>query len=80
VAQAKLLRHRKCTDERKNLYESVLWQVERGARHPAGVRYRLAFMRSGEKTPTLLYDNHHPKGHDRHIGARKEPYVFTTVG
>jgi hypothetical protein len=80
VAQAKLLRHRKWTDEGENLYEIVLWQVERSTRHPEGVRYRLAFIRSGEQTPALLYDNHHPKGHHRHVGARQEPYVFTTVG
>jgi hypothetical protein len=36
VAQAKLLRHRKWTDERGNLYEIVLWQVERSTRHPEG--------------------------------------------
>lgn len=80
MAQAKLLRHRKWTDERGNLYEIVLWQVERSTRHPECVRYRLAFVRSGEKTPALLYDNHHPKGHHRHVGACEEPYVFTTVG
>lgn len=79
MAQAKLLRHRKWTDERGNLYEIVLWQVERSTRHPEGLRYRLAFIRSGEKTPALLYDNHHPKGHHRHIGAREEPYAFRTV-
>lgn len=79
MAQAKLLRHRKWTDERGNLYEIVLWRVERSARHPEGVRYRLAFIRSGEETPALLYDNHHPKGHHRHIGAGEEPYLFTTV-
>lgn len=79
MAQASLLRHRKWTDERGNLYEIVLWQVERSTRHPEGVRYRLAFIRSGEQIPILLYDNHHPKGHHRHIGGYEEPYVFTTV-
>jgi uncharacterized protein DUF6516 len=79
VAQAKLLRHRKWTDERGNLYEIVLWRVARNVRHPEGVRYRLAFIRSGQETPALLYDNHHPKGHHRHIGAVEEPYLFTTV-
>jgi hypothetical protein len=80
VAQAKLLRHRKWTDEGGNLYEIVLWQVECSTRHPEGVRYRLAFIRSGEQRPALLYDNHHPKGHHRHVGTREESYVFTTVG
>jgi Family of unknown function (DUF6516) len=79
VAQAKLLRHRKWTDERGNLYEIVLWPVERSTRRPEGVRYWLAFIRSGEQTPALLYDNNHSKGHHRHVGAREEPYAFTTV-
>lgn len=79
VARATLLRHRKWTDERGNLYEIVLWHVERSARHPEGVRYRLAFIRSGEKKTALLYDNHHPKGHHRHVEEREETYRFTTV-
>jgi hypothetical protein len=79
VVRATLLRHRKWTDERGNLYEIVLWKVARSARHPEGIRYRLAFVRSGEKAPALLYDNHHPKGHHRHVGTREEPYLFSTV-
>jgi len=39
----------------------------------------LAFVLSGEKAPALLYDNHHPKGHHRHVGTREEPYLFSTV-
>ncbi len=79
VARATLLRRRKWTDDRGNLYEIVLWQVERSLRHPEGVRYRLAFIRTGEETPALLYDNHHPKGHHRHIEGVEQPYFLTTV-
>lgn len=79
MGQAPLLRHRKWTDDRGNLYEIVLWQVERGARHPEGVRYRLAFIRAGEETPALLYDNHHPKRPHRHVGTREQAHFFTTV-
>jgi len=79
VVRATLLRHRKWTDERGNLYEIVLWKVARSARHPEGIRYRVAFVLSGEKAPALLYDNHHPKGHHRHVGTREEPYLFSTV-
>jgi len=43
------------------------------------VRYRLAFIRAGEDAPALLYDNHHLKGHHRHLGGRVEPYRFVTV-
>jgi hypothetical protein len=79
VARAKLIRRRKWTDERGNLYEIVLWKVERNARQPEGVRYRLAFIRSGEEAPAVLYDNHHPKGHHRHVGEREEPYDFVSA-
>ncbi len=79
MARARLLRHWKWTDERGNLFEILLWQVDLNVRYPEGVRYRLAFIRSGEETPTLLYDNHHPKGHHRHIEEREEPYLFTTA-
>jgi hypothetical protein len=76
MARATLVLQRKWTDEGSNLYEMVIWKVVRSARYPEAVRYRLAFVRAGEKTPALLYDNHHPKGHHRHVGTREEPYQF----
>ncbi len=27
----------------------------------------------------VLYDNHHPKGHHRHLSGVEEPYQFLTV-
>jgi hypothetical protein len=79
VAPAKLIIRRKWTDERGNLYEIVLWKVERNDRHPEGVLYRLAFIRAGEEAPAIIYDNHHPKGHHRHINGREVPYAFVTA-
>jgi hypothetical protein len=79
MAPARLLTRRKWTDEQGNLYEIVLWKVERNARHPEGLRYRLAFIRTGEEVPAILYDNHHPKGHHRHINGREVPYAFVTA-
>jgi hypothetical protein len=76
VARAVLIRRGKWTDERGNLYELVLWKVARSSRYPDGVRYRLAFIRRGEERPAILYDNHHPKGHHRHIKEREESYRF----
>jgi hypothetical protein len=29
--------------------------------------------------PTILYDNHHPKGHHKHISGREAPYAFVTA-
>jgi hypothetical protein len=48
-------------------------------RGPGGVRYRLAFVRGGEETPAVLYDNHAPKGHHRHIEGVEEAYAFVNV-
>ena len=79
MARATLILRRKWTDERGNLYEMVICKVDRSALYPEAVRYRLAFIRSGEETPALPYDNHHPKGHHRHVAAHEEPYSFATA-
>jgi len=66
-------------DEDGGLIELVLWRVPRTARHPDGIRYRLAFLFSGGRRPAVLYDNHHPKGHHRHRAGSQEAYGFSTV-
>lgn len=45
---------------------------------PVGVRCRLAFVRSEEATPAVLYGNHAPKGPHRHVEGREEVYTFVT--
>ncbi len=67
------------TDERGNLREMVIWRVAPNPKQPNGVRYRLALILAGESKPTILYDNHHPKGHHRHIASTEEPYGFVDV-
>jgi hypothetical protein len=69
----------KVTDEQGNIREAVIWQVPVTRRHPEGVRYRLAFIRAGESALTVLYDNHHPKGHHRHVEEIEEPYNYIDV-
>jgi hypothetical protein len=64
-------------DEEGHLAETVIWQVEPNTRQPDGVRYRLAFVRSGETHAAVRYDNHHPKGHHRYVEGREEPCAFT---
>jgi len=59
--------------------ELAIWKVPASRHNPIGVRYRLAFVRRGERAPAVLYDNHHPKGHHRHIEGIKEPYDFVDV-
>ena len=67
------------TDEKGNLREMVIWQVEPNPRQPEGIRYRLALVLAGEQTPAVLYDNHHPKGHHRHIEGVEQAYGFVDV-
>lgn len=77
--RATLLLREKMTDERGNLREMVMWRVAPSPRQPEGVRYRLALILAGETRPTILYDNHHPKGHHRHVAGTEEPYRFRDV-
>ena len=77
--RAVLLRREKFIEGDEDLVELVLWQVRRSAAHPEGLRYRLAFVLAGTKTPAVLYDIHHPKGHHRHRGARQGASPFSGV-
>ncbi len=79
MGRAEVLVREKGTDEQSNLYELAVWLVPRSPRHPQGVRYRLAFVPAGHEAPAVLYDNHHPKGHHRHVEGREEPYDFADV-
>lgn|SRR3989339_145359 len=74
--KAKPLIRYKLTDEEGNLTQIAAWRVPADAKHPEGVRYRMAFVPRGHSRPVVLYDNHHPKGHHKHIGAQESPYLF----
>ena len=69
----------KVVDEQGNILELVIWRVPATPRSPSSVRYRLAFVRRGEKKPAVLYDNHTPKGHHRHVGDVEGRYTFVDV-
>ncbi|MBI3552131.1 MAG: hypothetical protein HY077_06405 [Elusimicrobia bacterium] len=72
-----LLRQRRAL--RDGIGHLVAWRVPRNQRHPEGVRYRVAFIAAGERTPSVLYDNHYPKGHHKHIGDKESPYDFRGI-
>ncbi len=76
---AVLVLRERTTDEQGNLLEMVVWHVEPNPRQPDGVRYRLALVRAGRTSPSVLYDNHHPKGHHRHLEGVEESYQFVDV-
>lgn len=80
MPRATPIRREKIIDEDGNILELVIWRVPLTAQSPAGVRYRLAFVRTGETTPAVPYDNHSPKGHHRHIEGMEEAYAFAGVG
>ena len=69
----------KVIDEDGNILELVIWRVPTTSRSPSGARYRLAFVRRSEEHPAVLYDNHSPKGHHRHVEGVEEPYTFVNV-
>lgn len=73
--KARLL-HRFKLEDAGGLEERVAWEVTVSRKYPEGIRYRLVFVRAGEKQPAVLYDNHHPKGHHRHVGGHQEAYSF----
>jgi len=79
MGRARLVLREKVIDEDGNITEFAIWEVP-GQRGTVGrVRYRLAFVRRGERTPVVLYDNHDPKGHHRHLEGIEEPYQFVDV-
>ena len=79
MPRATLILREKVIDEAGNTMETAIWSVPIDKRTPAGVRYRLAFIRCGDSQPVVLYDNHHPKGHHRHLDGAEESYAFVDV-
>ncbi|MBI4063433.1 MAG: hypothetical protein HY401_03940 [Elusimicrobia bacterium] len=75
--KARLLLRQKLTDSDGDLKELVAWRVVVNEKHPEGVRYRLAFIPQGHKQPAVLYDNHHPKGHHKHVDESESLYSFS---
>jgi hypothetical protein len=79
MPRATLVLREKVVDDEGNILEVVIWRVPTTSRSPSGVRYRLAFVRGGEEQPVVLYDNHSPKGHHRHLAGEEQPYRFVDV-
>ena len=79
MARAPLVLREKFTDERDDIVDLAIWKVATAPNYPDGVRYRLAFVRRGAPVPAVLYDNHAPKGHHRHVEGFEQPYAFSDV-
>jgi len=79
MPRATALLREKVVDEGGNFVELVIWRVPMTAKSPSGLRYRLAFVRQDDDKPVVLYDNHSPKGHHRHVEGVEESYAFSDV-
>ena len=77
--RARLYLRERMRDDEGNLFELVVWHVPKGKRSPDGIRYRFAFVPRGQGEPAVLYDNHHPKGHHRHVGGEETSIVYEGV-
>jgi hypothetical protein len=73
---ADLLHRFKRNNPDGSIEECVIWNVPSSRDNPDGIRYRLAYILPESKTPTVLYDNHHPKGHHKHIRGVESAYEF----
>ena len=62
--------------ETRGLEEHTVWVVPQDEKNPDGIRYRLVFIPVGRTVPAVLYDNHHPKGHHKHINGQEVPYEY----
>jgi YD repeat-containing protein len=77
--KAKPIQSSKVIDKAKGIEELKIWEVPVDEKNPDAIRYRLAYIPAGQKTPSVLYDNHHPKGHHKHIEGRETGYEFSGV-
>ena len=71
VLQLKILHPSGDIDER------VIWLVPKSVSNPDGIRYRLAYIRN--RKALVLYDNHYPKGHHKHIRSHESEYLYKGI-
>lgn len=59
------------------IVEIKVWQILDDERYPDRYKYSLYAVYGDDVL--VGYDNHHPKGHHRHIDGKEESYNFTTL-
>ena len=79
MSRAMVVLREKHIDATGNIVELVVWRVAVTLHDAGGIRYRLAFVRRDEEVPAVLYDNHSPKGHHRHVEGVEEAYQFVDL-
>ena len=66
--------HEKVRTADGTVVELRVWRVPKSAHYPEGVKYSFFATRFGEVLTG--YDNHQPKGHQRHFGGEERPFDF----
>lgn len=59
------------------IVEMKIWKIPKSERYPLGLKYSLYAVYNGDVL--VGYDNHHPKGHHRHIDGQELPYHFISI-
>jgi hypothetical protein len=77
--RAKLIHWQKLVDPAGGIEERKIWDFSKSEKYPDGIRYRLAYIKAGQDSPVVLYDNHYPKGHHKHVAGRETAYQFSGV-
>ena len=77
--RAQLLAHRKQTSSGGLLQEIKIWKVPVSAKYPDGLKYRLALVDPVTSEVLLLFDNHWPKGHHKHVRGEEKLLEFSTL-
>jgi hypothetical protein len=63
-----------------SLTEIRIWQVNKQSAFPTGVKYAFYFVGpSPEREVIIGYDNHHGKGHHRHVDEKETPITSPSV-
>lgn len=78
VMKAELLIRERVVYPDGALVEMVVWRLPKPtppSRH--GFKYRLVYVVGGRRE--LGYDNERGKGDHRHLGAREEPFPFSSI-
>ena len=60
--------------------EVVVWKVPETDKYPDGVRYRMALVVPSSGQVLVLFDNHFPKGHHKHLKGNESSYEYHSVG
>lgn len=75
--KATLVLHDKVILRNGVIVESKIWKVPMSEQYPDGLRYSLFAVHEGRIL--VGYDNHHSKGHHRHLGEAQSPYHCTNL-